>query len=53
MDRWCAQTGKTQNPTMNCSIVGNQIIAIRNLTKSKNQIIAVSPKRLINEDKEK
>ena len=53
MDRWCAQTGKMQNPTMNCSIAGKQIIAIRNLTKSKNQIIAVAPKRLMNEDKEK
>lgn len=42
MDGWCRETGLSQHPTLNASIVGIQSLAIRNNKISKHEVIVVN-----------
>ncbi len=42
MDAWCRETGLSQHPTLNASIVGIQSLAIRNNKISEHEVIVVN-----------
>ena len=43
MQKWCKKNNRCQTPTINCTIVGKQIIAKRNSKKCKDYVVAVRP----------
>ena len=43
MNDWCKKHYKEQHPTINCSIIGRQVIAVRNDKSNRNEIVATEP----------
>lgn len=43
MSEWCEANYKSQHPTMSGSIIGQQIIAIRNTKPNRNAMVAIAP----------